>query len=147
MQPIIIATKNSAANQQQNLLTTVFQNRRLTALLFLAAVVQTVLVAVGISAWMCPLKNVFSIPCPACGMTTGVVHLLHGQWKSALQAHLFSPLLLAAMAAAGLAVMLPFPIHSRLITRMEILERSSKAGMWILVGLGVFWIWRLAEGI
>ena len=144
MQPAVIATKNPTANQQQ---ARSLQNRRLTALLLLAAVVQTGLVAAGMPAWMCPLKNVFSIPCPACGMTTGVVHLLNGQWNSALQAHLFSPLLLAAMAAAGLAVILPAPTHRRLITRVAMLEKSTAAGMWIVVGLGVFWIWRLAEGI
>ena len=168
MQPAAIKTKNSAVTQQQepflssnrrlvrtpvasgkpeNPLTTVIQNRRLTSLLLLAAVVQTGLVAAGMSAWTCPLKNVFSIPCPACGMTTGVVHLLYGQWEAALQAHLFSPLLLTAMAVAGLAVILPATIHRRWVTWVEVLERSGKASMWIVVGLGVFWIWRLAEGI
>ena len=168
MQSAVIAAKNPTASQQQalsllsnrrivhapvacgkpaNLLTPVFQNRRLTSLLLLAAVVQTGLVAAGMTAWMCPLKNAFSIPCPACGMTTGVVHLLRGQWISALQAHLFSPLLLAAMAVAGVGVMLPASVNRRLITRVERLERSTGAGMWMVVGLGVFWIWRLAAGI
>jgi hypothetical protein len=51
------------------------------------------------------------------------------------------------MAVAGIGVMLPTSINRRLITRMERLERSTAAGMWMVVGLGVFWIWRLAAGI
>jgi hypothetical protein len=129
------------------LLAPVLQNRWLTSLLLLAAVLQTGLVAAGLSAWSCPLNDVFSLPCPSCGLTTGVVHLLQGQWESALHTHLFSPLLLAGTTAAGLVVLMPAPIHRRLIKRVEVLERSTGVSMWIGVCLGVFWIWRLAESI
>jgi|GEM_PF-3185662 len=135
-----------AAGKRAAILTPVLQNRRLSTVLFLVAVAQTGLVAAGLSAWTCPFATVFSVPCPACGLTTGVLHLLQGQWDSALQAHLLSPLLLTGTAAVGLLILMPTSIHRRTVSRMEVLERSTGASTWIGVCLGVSWIWRIAGG-
>ena len=129
------------------LLTPLLKDRRLTAALILAAILQTGLAAAGLTAWSCPFKSVLSIPCPACGMTSGAVLLLQGHWESALQAHLFSPLLLAAVAAACLVGLMPTPIHRGFINRIEGLERNTGITTWIGVCLGVCWIWRMAGGI
>ena len=47
----------------------------------------------------CPFRVITGLPCPLCGMTRGVAALLRGRWQEALGFHLFSPLVLAAMAA------------------------------------------------
>jgi hypothetical protein len=125
------------------MLTPVLQNRRLTIVLVLAAALQTGLTAMGLSIWSCPFHSAFSIPCPACGMTSGAVLLLKGQWASALRTHLFSPFLIAGTAAAGLLALMPAPIHRRFINRLEALERKTKATLWIGVFFGVSWIWRM----
>ena len=129
------------------LLTPVLQNRRLTFLLVLAAVLQTGFAAAGLSAWTCPFYAVFSKPCPACGMTSGSVLLLQGQWEPALRAHLFSPLILTGTVAAGFLALMPTPIHRRILDRVEALERSTGLSVWIGFCLGVYWICRLAGGI
>jgi hypothetical protein len=136
-----------ASVNHKAMLTPVLQNRRLTIVLVLAAALQTGLTAMGLSAWSCPFHSAFFIPCPACGMTSGAVLLLKGQWASALQTHLFSPLLIAGTAAAGLVALMPDRIHRRLIDRLEALERRTGVTVWIGVCFGVSWIWRMVGGI
>lgn len=49
----------------------------------------------------CPIRRLFGVPCPGCGLTRAWICFLTGQWKAALEYH---PLFLAAPAALLLAV-------------------------------------------
>jgi hypothetical protein len=52
----------------------------------------------------CPLRTLTGVPCPFCGLTTGTVALVHGQWQAAVAA---SPLVyLIAALVAGTAPVL-----------------------------------------
>ncbi len=52
------------------------------------------------TAWIfCPFRLLTGFPCPLCGMTRGLASLLRGRWQDAVAFHLFSPLVLAAIAA------------------------------------------------
>jgi hypothetical protein len=44
----------------------------------------------------CPLRTLTGIPCPLCGMTTGVEETLHGHPLQAASANPFAPVLVAA---------------------------------------------------
>ena len=42
----------------------------------------------------CPFLTLTHVPCPSCGLTTSVVHLLHGGIRAAWRTHLAGPLML-----------------------------------------------------
>ncbi len=136
-----------SAAKHSVLLTPVLGNRRLTAVLALTAALQIGLAAGGLSVWSCPFQSAFSIPCPACGMTSGAILLLQGQWALAVRMHLFSPLLIAGTMAAGLLALMPAPAYRRIICQLEVLERRTGLTVWIAVCLGASWIWRMVGGI
>lgn len=52
------------------------------------------------NGWIfCPFRLATGLPCPLCGMTRGVASLLRGRWHEGVAYHLFSPLVLSALAA------------------------------------------------
>lgn len=50
---------------------------------------------------VCPLTNLFGLPCPSCGMTRGVFLLLTGHWKASCQMHPFAAPWVLFLASAG----------------------------------------------
>ena len=129
------------------LLAPVIRNRPLTLLVVLAALLQTGLAAGGLPAWSCPIRAVFSTPCPACGLTSGAVLLLQENWGAALQAHLLSPMLPAALVLAAFSALVPKPIHRRLVYRLEVVEKRTGVTTWIGILVGALWIWQMVGGI
>jgi hypothetical protein len=49
---------------------------------------------------LCPLRRLTGVPCPFCGLTTGVVDVTHGHLAGGLLANPMAPLLVAATLAA-----------------------------------------------
>jgi hypothetical protein len=49
---------------------------------------------------VCPLRRLTGVPCPFCGMTTGVVSTVHGDLSAAIAANPAAPLLVLAVIAA-----------------------------------------------
>lgn len=49
----------------------------------------------------CPIRRLFGVPCPGCGLTRAWVCFLKGQWEPAMEYH---PLFLAAPAVLFLAL-------------------------------------------
>ena len=49
---------------------------------------------------LCLTRRILGLPCPGCGLTRGVAHLLHGNLAKAMTFHPLAPLV-AADAAAG----------------------------------------------
>ncbi len=49
----------------------------------------------------CPLKALSGVPCPFCGLTTGVAWLARLQWREAWNSNVLSPVLLFLSAALG----------------------------------------------
>lgn len=49
---------------------------------------------------ICPLRALTGIPCPLCGMTTGVVATLQGDLAPAVGANLFSPIVVPGALVA-----------------------------------------------
>ena len=55
---------------------------------------------------VCPLRRFTGVPCPLCGMTTGVVRTVHGRVADAFAANPAAPLLVLLVVAAWVAVLL-----------------------------------------
>jgi hypothetical protein len=48
------------------------------------------------------LSRRLGLPCPGCGMTRALAHLAKGEWRAALTAHPFSPVLAAELVLGWL---------------------------------------------
>jgi hypothetical protein len=81
---------------------------------------------------LCPLRRATGIPCPLCGLTTGVAAAVQGDLPAAVHAH---P---AALVALAVLVLAWTPLAPSMV---EILRRHNLV---IAVGLAVLWMARLS---
>lgn len=50
-----------------------------------------------INAIFCPLRHWLGVICPSCGMTRSFVAIVDGDWRQAIDYHLFGPLLFCCL--------------------------------------------------
>jgi hypothetical protein len=90
---------------------------------------------------LCPLRRLTGVPCPFCGMTTGVLALSRGDVLAAFAANPVAPLLVAAVVLS----FLPFVYRSRPFRegseRVRRVGRVGRAVPWLLLPL--LWVWEL----
>lgn len=87
---------------------------------------------------LCPWRRLTGIPCPICGMTTGVLALSHGDMVGAFVANPAAPLLVAAVVIS----FLPFVYRSTAFREAVARARPlARAGPWLL--LPFLWVWQL----
>jgi hypothetical protein len=55
--------------------------------------------------YVCLFRRAFNVPCPACGMTRGVLLTLHGRLADALRVNPAAPLLVAGVVAFACALL------------------------------------------
>ena len=75
--------------------------------------------------WKCPFFTVTGIQCPGCGMTRGVIALLHGCITEALINHPFAPVLAAGWVGFAVISCLPEKRRTPLIEKIEKVEQKS----------------------
>lgn len=78
--------------------------RQRVSLLLLLAAALTPVARVESGPVLCPVRRATGRPCPGCGGTRSLVHLLHGDLRGSAGAHPLGPafgLLLVAWAAGG----------------------------------------------
>ncbi|HTQ80023.1 MAG TPA: DUF2752 domain-containing protein [Thermoanaerobaculia bacterium] len=51
---------------------------------------------------VCLFRRFLGLPCPGCGMTRALAHLAKGEWRAALLAHPFAPVLAGELLLAWL---------------------------------------------
>jgi hypothetical protein len=106
-------------------------------------------VQVGLSlahlpGWICPFRAITGLPCPGCFMTTSIDELFRGQVGAAFRTHAFAPLfLLAYLVVLGVAL-LPGSLYQRALAWLEASERRTGVMGWMLIGLMLYWVIRLA---
>lgn len=72
---------------------------------------------------VCPIKNLWGIPCPGCGLTRGFIAILHLDLKAATQHHILSvPLFI------GIAIHAVLCFTDVLLGRKDLERLSSLAG-------------------
>jgi hypothetical protein len=107
--------------------------RMLGVLMVAGAAILQVVPAVGP---LCPLRRTTGVPCPLCGMTTGVNALARGDVTAAFAANPLAPVLVLLVASAWLLFLLRRPA---LPVNTRALGRSAPV---VLPGLWVFQLHR-----
>lgn len=108
-----------------------------------AVALQFGLVTVGLPGWPCPFKAAFGIPCPACGLSSAVGILLHGDWYLAITTHAFAPVfLLGLVFFLGISI-LPKTMRTVTVQKIAIMETRTGITILLLVSLIFYWGFRL----
>ncbi len=85
----------------------------------------------------CPLKALSGIPCPFCGLTTGVAWLSRWQWREAWNSNVLSPLML--LLSVVLAV---YTLLMRFLAGYAVEWSARDRGrIWFATGLLVVLSW------
>jgi hypothetical protein len=101
--------------------------------------------------WGCWFKQLFGIPCPACGMTRSVILTLHGQLKPAFQMNAAGPVgVLGLILFSVMMLFLMVRQQSRTGQGLQTIERQLKlwapiyGGMLVMI-LFAHWIIKLSS--
>ena len=124
------------------ILAPIVQNRPLSVAIIGAASLLEILTWAGLPGWQCPLLSVLGIPCPGCGLTRAIAALLHGDWHQGLTLHAFAPFMMLALVLIG-SGLLPSNINQKLVTTIEVVERQTGIVAISLIGLVLYWLFRL----
>jgi len=109
--------------------------------------IQLALTIAGLPGWQCPVRSVFGMTCPGCGLTTAIALLLKGDWLAAVQTHAFAPLILGVLIFMLAAVTLPAAYLNKISERAARLERKTGITAIILLGMVFYWLLRVFEFI
>lgn len=121
---------------------------RFTAyILFGFGVAQILSVQFDFVLWKCPFREGLGIPCPGCGLTRATVALLHGDWATAMSIHAFAPFAVAALAVLGCLLVLPERLGTQIVERFLETDRRVRFSAALLIGLLLYWMVRIPEGI
>ena len=77
------------------------KNIKLYILVLGLLIVFTALTVTGL--YKCPLKALFGVPCPLCGITRAIISVLHGDWGLAFYYHPMWPVIVAAVLLYALS--------------------------------------------
>jgi hypothetical protein len=121
-------------------------NRWLSLILLAVFCLQAGLATAGLTGWQCPVRAVFGIPCPGCGLSTALGLLLRGKWRESFTTHAFAPVFLLGAFLLLIVALLPGRLRQEAGTRIERIEVRSGIVAILLVGLIVYWLARLWYG-
>lgn len=120
-------------------------NRWLIGILAGAGIIVVFLSGLNGQGWKCPIHAAVGITCPGCGLTTAVVLLLQGNFKSAIDVHAFAPVAILFLAFMVVAGLLPTDTQHKLARRMAVLEKSTGMAAIGLLSMVAYWFLRLFE--
>jgi hypothetical protein len=87
----------------------------------------------------CPLKALSGIPCPFCGLTTGIAWLARWHWPEAWHSNILSPVV-ALLSIALVAYSLAFRLLSGTVLDLELSIRARQR-LWLAGGFLVALSW------
>ena len=119
------------------------QDSRMILLLYSIVTVNLLFMAWGLPFWQCPIKSFVGLPGPGCGLSTAMIFLMHGDWKSAITMHVFSPVFFVGLVVILLIVMLPRVLHRRAVHWIAELEKRTGFALFLLLSVLVYGIIRL----
>jgi Protein of unknown function (DUF2752) len=93
----------------------------------------------------CPVRHWTGVICPSCGMTRSFMAIARGDWRSAIDYHLFGPLLFIGFGLAIVQAILELSINRRLqIFYMQWLKRRDFQLVMLVSFLG-YYLLRLTQ--
>lgn len=123
------------------------QNRWVILIFAGIGVVQLALTIAGLPGWQCPIRAVFGVTCPGCGLTTAIALLLKGSWQMSVQTHAFAPLSLIILILMLAAITLPAAYLNKISERVARLERKTGITAIILLSMVIYWLLRVFDFI
>ena len=126
-----------------SLLAPILESRAMSSAIMGVALLHFGLILAGLPSIPCPIREVFGLPCPGCGLSRGIAALLHGDWQTSLRYHLFAPIFLVAFGLLVIATLSPAWSRPRLIGWIDKLECGTGISCILSIGLVVYWLIRL----
>lgn len=86
---------------------------------------------------LCPMRLLFGIPCPTCGITRSVSAILHGHLAVAFELHLLGPVVVLAAVAVLVAA-------AAQLAGRPVLDRAARFGLpafYLALGIEIVFVW------
>ncbi|MFC1859092.1 DUF2752 domain-containing protein [Thermodesulfobacteriota bacterium] len=119
------------------------RNRRIIFIFLAAAALHVGLTTAGLPAWICPIKSCLNVPCPGCGVSTAMALLIRGNYMAAVKTHAFAPIFLFMFSIVMAISFFPSRLHLKAIHLIAELERKTGFVAFLLLGMIVYWGFRL----
>jgi hypothetical protein len=95
-----------------------------------------------LGADVCVFHRLTQLPCAGCGLTRGVISLMHGRWTDAWNFHPFAYLAVPAFLYLAVGMVFPRPVGAGLAWLFG--RRAGLAVVFVLMLAFVTWgIWRI----
>lgn len=99
--------------------------------------------AFGLHVYRCAFQSTTGLPCPGCGVSTGILCLLRGDWAGMWRAHPFSPYLVALGFVMLLLALLPRGRRYSLIETISHIEGLTHINAVMMTAFVVYGVARL----
>lgn len=99
--------------------------------------------AFGLHVYRCAFNSASSLPCPGCGISTGILCLLKGDWTGMWNAHPFSPYLVALGCVIFILTVLPRGRRHKILEVISRIERRTFFNAFMMAAFLVYGVARL----
>lgn len=100
---------------------------------------------------VCLIKNATGIPCPSCGSTRAIVHLLRGDWQQALYINPLSYFLLFGLIVLPVLALVDLTTGRALLPglyfRAEAFLKRPPVFVVFMALIAGNWIWNICKGL
>lgn len=107
----------------------------------------------GVSAGpeICLFKSITDIPCPSCGSTRSVTHLLHGEFSSAFMMNPMGIITLLILLIGPLWMVYDLVLHQQSMWtfygQMEKIIRKKTVAIPLILLVAANWAWNIFKGL
>lgn len=105
----------------------------------------------GISLFHCPLRTLTGIPCPSCGVTTGIMALIHGDFVKSLRCNPLAIIMFIGFLYIQISILTDLLFNKRIFLRSYLfLCRCFKHKEFIIfcsTCVVLLWGYKIVEGL
>lgn len=111
----------------------------LLRILLLASFFQVMLMYFDLPGWKCPMKSLFGLSCPGCGLTSASALVIQGHWIDAIGMHAFAPVFFLGFIFLSIFSIMPNNIRRKIIDRTAKLEEQTGIAIFTLLAILFYW--------